>query len=437
MAKLRLVLPLLLALAQCASPALADNVQASEAKAAIELYNQKQYVPAVTAFEKIIARQATANYLYYAALSNRAAHREMRAQQLFQFIVKSYPNSMEATYAKQALASSPNVPATTSGASTDSPSELPESVKALIPPEMLKMMQSAEGKRAVADAMHQNADKVSTIREAERKGVLSPTKMAAVVPTKALAVAATQKGTGTDDHPFTPADIARQGASAIDQMRYPNCWFEASMAALAELPRGQRLISGMIRRRAPDTYVVRFPGDGVEYVITNEDLDKAKIHDSGLWASLIECAQTRKFPDNEGAEGAEGDMSRLQVGLGCITGCKAEVLNNLTSRSQSELSSFIGSAVKSQNPVVAGTYPEYYLANLPEICVPQHAYTITGFDPAHNMITIRNPHGKNADRFELPSDPHHEDFEQLDAGVFKMSIRVFQRYFYSVCRSFI
>ena len=41
---------------------------------------------------------------------------------------------------------------------------------------------------------------------------------------------------GIADHPFTAADIARDGAGAIDQSDYPNCWFEASMSSLASLP---------------------------------------------------------------------------------------------------------------------------------------------------------------------------------------------------------
>jgi len=45
--------------------------------------------------------------------------------------------------------------------------------------------------------------------------------------------------TGKDDHPFTAEDIAHDGAHGIDQSRYPNCWFECSMSALAQLPRGQ------------------------------------------------------------------------------------------------------------------------------------------------------------------------------------------------------
>lgn len=418
----------------------AQAVTPAEAQAAINLYKQKQFIPAADAFEKIIKRQCTATYCYYAALSSRAAHRELRAKQLFEYVVKAFPTSVEASYCKKvigspATADMPEGVVTTVDDETADESGLPASVKALLPPEMQSMMKTPDGMRAVAEIMRQNADKLTAIRAAEKTGKVTPTKIVAASMGITSEPNRQEKGTGDKEHPFTAADIAKQGAAAIDQMLYPNCWFEASMAALAELPRGQRLIASMIRSRGKDTYVVRFPGDGHEYVITLEELRRQNIHDSALWASLIECAQTRKFPDNEGANGTEGDMSRLEVGLGCITGCKAQVLINLDKLSEGELSSFIGSAVKSQNPIVAGTHP--YFRNLPYIVFPLHAYTITGFDPAKSMITIRNPHGRNSQPFYLPGDPNHLDFEQLDNGVFKMSIRAFQKYYSQVCRSFI
>lgn len=424
--------------------ALAQPVTSDEAQSALKLYSAKQYGPAATAFEKIIRRQPTASYCYYAALANRASNKELRAKELFQFIVNNFPASPEAKYAKQIVGEPATAtPAPDAAASVDPVSgaaALPDSVRALVPPAMLKMMETPAGKQAVADAMKQNEAQVATIRKAEAAGVMPKDKLAAYAQKHGVGSAAVARTTSPavqpiKEQPFTAADIARDGAKAIDQMRYPNCWFECSMAALADLPRGQRLIASMIRARGADTYVVRFPGDGVEYVISKDDLRKAGIHDSALWASLIECAQTRKFPDNAGAEGSEGLQSRLEVGLGCITGCKAQVLTYLQNSSVQELSSFIGSAVKSQNPVVASTYP--YNPSLPEIVVPTHAYTVIGFDPSRNMITLRNPHGKNSDRFELEGDPKHLDFEQLDDGVFKISVRLFQRYFYSVARSFI
>lgn len=207
------------------------------------------------------------------------------------------------------------------------------------------------------------------------------------------------------------------------------------MAALAELPRGQRLIASMIRKKESNDYIVRFPNDGVEYAVTAKDLLVSGIKDKALWASIIECAEIKKFPDNKGAEGAGGDQSRLEVGLQCITGCKAEIVYPRNASVQ-ELSSFIGGAIKSQNPVVAGTFNASHFDG-PIIVFPLHAYTVVGFDPTRNMVTLRNPHGLGSQQFELPEDPKHEEFEQLDGGLCKMSLTRFQKCFHSVARSFI
>lgn len=195
-------------------------------------------------------------------------------------------------------------------------------------------------------------------------------------------------------------------------------------------------MANMIRYGDKGSYVVRFPGDGKEYVVSQEFLEETGIHDKALWASIIECAQVQKFPHNAGAEGAESNQSRLEVGLQCITGCKAEVLMPSTCSAQ-ELSTFIGGAVSSKNPIVAGTFGAGTLAVHPDLVIPQHAYTVIGFDASKNMITIRNPHGANSRRFASTTDPNHQEFEQMSDGVFKMNIPLFQKYFHSIARSFI
>lgn len=390
---------------------------------------------AADAFEKIIARQCTASYAYYAALSNHAAHRENRARQLFEYVSKTFPNSVEGGYSRRMLATIGGAsPSGSSGSSSggSSADDLPESVRALLPANMQGMLNTPEGRRAIADAMKQNSDKIDAIRQAESTGQVSGKKVIAVGLAPSSLTPTLERGSGQGDHPFTAADIAKLGAHAIDQAGHPNCWFECSMAALAELPRGQRLIASMISKR-DDKYIVRFPQDGQEYKISMDDLHSEGIEDRALWASLIECAQTRKFPDNRGAEGSTGDMSRLEVGLGCITGAKAEVLDNLREMSEGQLSSFIGGAISSHNPVVCGTWHNFGAA--PTLVVPTHAYTVVGFEPSRNLVTIRNPWGRNP-AFQVGDTPKTE-FEMLGDGQFKMSLRLFKHYFYSVARSFI
>ncbi|MGH9550085.1 MAG: C2 family cysteine protease, partial [Terriglobales bacterium] len=243
---------------------------------------------------------------------------------------------------------------------------------------------------------------------------------------KETPLAAKSKGRRAGDRVFTAAEIAKDGASGIDQMFYPNCWFESSMSALAMLPRGQRLMADLVRYGGKEgTYVIRFPGDGNEYTISEEQLEKSGIHDKALWATLIEAGQTLKFPNDDGG--------LLSDGLGCLTGQHAETVSP-AGASEQELSSFIDGAVKSQNPIVCGSQ---YASGLPRLVVPGHAYTIIGFEPASGMIKIRNPHGVNSERFALRNDSTHHYFEQFDDGVFKIHLSLFRMYFSQVARAFI
>lgn len=392
---------------------------------AYALYTQKNYRASADAFDAALSTaRTTASLYYYAVLANKACGRTIRAKQLTEYIVAHFPGTTECGYCKSMF---PGV-----GAAPEP--ELPESVKAALPPALQAMLLTPEGRAAVREAMAKDPKNFETVRKAEKQGLITQKTI------KAAQIAFTPKPvfgekTGVT-RPFTAADIARDGAAGIDQSRFPNCWFEASMSALAELPRGQALMANMIRYGEKGSYVVRFPGDGKEYSVTQEFLDDTGIHDKALWASIIECAQVQKFPDNAGAEGAQADQSRLEVGLQCITGCKAEVISPSTCSVQ-ELSKFIGGAISSKNPIVAGTYWAGVIGSLPSLVVPQHAYTVIGFDASKDMITIRNPHGANSQRFASTTDPGHLEFEQLDDGVFKMSIPLFQKYFHSIARSFI
>ncbi|HEY9783879.1 MAG TPA: C2 family cysteine protease [Candidatus Obscuribacterales bacterium] len=369
-------------------------------KNAWTLYNQKKYAASADAFESLIRSSIPNGRLYYyAALANRGCNRAARAKQLCQYVITNFPGTPEAAYARRLC---PDAAPTTLSAGEG----LPETLKG----------------NTLQEAIS-NPEKMKALAEAISKKDLGVAAAAARV----SPMMARSKGGKLGERVFTAADIAKDGAHGIDQTYYPNCWFESSMSALAMLPRGQKLMADMIRYGdKPGTYIVRFPGDGVEYTVTEEKLDKSGIHDKALWASLIEYAQTQKF----GARGGQ-----LYEGLGYLTGQKAEQLLP-ASASEQELYSFIDGAVKSQNPIVCGSN-HYWSDDLPDLVVPGHAYTIVGFEPSRGMIKIRNPHGANSQRFSLENDRNHEKFEQLDDGVFKIHVSLFKQYFSQVARSFI
>ncbi|MBU6455111.1 MAG: hypothetical protein KGS72_25290 [Cyanobacteria bacterium REEB67] len=359
----------------------APGSSSSDAMAnAVNLYKQRQFEASKQAFEALMSTAPPSPYLYYyAAVANRESNHPNRARQLFEYIAKNFPQSREGISAQSIISGGTATASATPAAST--PASGAATVSALAPTMV------------------------------EKKRV---------------------KGAKV----FSEDEIAREGANGIAQSGYPNCWFQASMSSLASLPRGQRLLSNMIHYGDGDTYVVRFPGDGVEYVVSETDCAKYQIHNGALWASLLECAQLKKFPQNRGANGEDGSASRLDIGMGCITGCKAEILNPKESN-VSGISSFVGGAVRSQNPIIASTYDPMRLGNVPQLTVGPHAYTVIGIDQSRNMIILRNPHGKHSQRFSLADDPQHLKFEQMDDGVLKMNIEIFPTYFYSLARSFI
>jgi hypothetical protein len=409
------------------------------------LYGQHQYAASADAFEQLIKTSPPAARLYYfAALASIGCNRTARAKQLFDYVRTNFSDSQEGLSSKKYLSNlSGEGTNATSAASTNSKGnsrvkpedeELPESVVNAMAPEMRALLKTDAGKIMVKNMLAEKKEQVQLIKAAESKGIID--KKNPLPQPKAQSVRPTIPRALGDNHPFTAADIARDGAGGIDQSRYPNCWFESSMSALARLPRGQKMLADMIQLAPKGDYVVRFPGDGNEYAITKQFLEENSVHDKASWASIIECAQVRKFPDNSGANGQDGDQSRLEIGLKAITGNKAELIDLRTATPQ-EVSAFIGGATKSDNPIVAATWQDAYLARFPRVVFGSHAYTIIGFDPGSQLITIRNPHGKNSQKFSLPSDPNHLEFEQMDDGVFKISLGLFQKCFYQAARSFI
>lgn len=358
-------------------------------------YNEKKYVESADSFESVLRTSPPSALLcYQASLANFAANRRARARQLCQYIVQNFGTTREAHFAKKLFPELAAIPKSEQKA--DDKSKTTAAQKEETKPQTSKRSNTDDD-----DDEESAATPKFTIDKSARRGALA----------------------------FTPQQIAADGASGIDQAFNPNCWFEASMAALAALPKGQRLLASMIKVGDENTYIVRFPGDGQEYKITENDLNVVGVSDKSLWAALIECAQVKKFPDNDGSR----DIS---IGMGCITGCKAQSLDPEHASLQ-ELSSFIAGAVSSKNPIICATEAGYKTASLPDLVVNSHAYTIIGFDAASGMITLRNPHGKHSRKYTLADDPNHRKFEWIGKGVFKIHISLFQKYFDEVCRSFI
>ncbi len=413
---------------------------AQEKDKVVSLYEQNQYQAAAEFFETEAAH-STATVTYYAVLANLRCNRSIRAKQLAHYVLTRYPGTTEASLCQAVLrASGENVDTEKSkdasaiekAGDVTASSKSGKSLKTGDAPSTDASAKTSGTRKSNEIASASSSSSSSTAPPNITSGSTSASK------SNSSSADAKQQKTGASaervQYPhqlFTADDIAKVGASGVDQTSNPNCWFESSLAALAMLPRGQRMIAQMITQVDPQSYVVKFPNDGNEYKIDKAELTASKIHDTALWAGLIDCAESRRYPHNQNM-GSE--KSWVETALGCVTGGRVEVVG-VASLSPAELSSFIGGAVSSKNPIVCSTKWEH---NLPDIVFCGHAYTITEFDPAKQMITLRNPHGRYSKSFSrLPDDPQELHFKQLKGGFSQMDIETFQKYFTTVGRSFI
>lgn len=357
-------------------------------KSAYALYTQQKYAQSADAFEALIRTSAPSPRLYYyAALANKAAGRIPRAQQLAQYVATNFGASAEAPYAEKLFAPVGSVPAS-AGSNVAS---LPAHLKGKSVDEL---MQTEEGRQALSNALS------------------TPSAAATATPTKSSSGSRTSSSASSRprDAAFTAEIIAAEGADGIiPYVKHPDAGFECSLAAMAMLPRGREILANMIRcPSSQDIYVVNWPNNAGEYQITPQKMETYRMKDKALWATIIHGAVR------------ETHIHSWEQGLSLLTGHTAEkvIASNTT---QQALAQFIGDAIKKQYPIVciSSDSPN------PEVIEEFAGYTITGFDAASGMVTMRNPHGANSRRFRLETDPDHKKFEQLNDGYFKLNVSLF------------
>jgi hypothetical protein len=198
-------------------------------------------------------------------------------------------------------------------------------------------------------------------------------------------------------HPFTPQMIASSGlagAGGVDQGKYNDCVFEASVAAVAMTPRGQLAISQAILQNPDGSFTVTFPGAAKRPImVTQSDLKTTRVHDSATWAAVLEAALivsdpnfangSHPPPDATGA--ADGSRpTPAQYALHLLTGSAASKDLAWAPRIVKKIAQALGNG----QPVVA------FCANNDEgALVSGHEWTLMACDPQANRITLRNPWG--------------------------------------------
>jgi hypothetical protein len=197
--------------------------------------------------------------------------------------------------------------------------------------------------------------------------------------------------------PFSPQAIAHSGlsgAGGVDQGKYSDCVFEASLAAVATTERGQQAISQAIMQNSDGSFNVTFPGAPKRLIkVTQSDLKTTGVHDKATSAEVLEAALiisdpnfangSHPPPDATGAP----DGSRptpAQYALHLLTGSPA----SKEEASSSRIGNKIAQALGNGQPVVA-----FCSNNDQGALASGHEWTVMACDPQANRITLRNPWG--------------------------------------------
>lgn len=250
-----------------------------------------------------------------------------------------------------------------------------------------------------------------------------------------------EPGNVDNSTPGSPArDIMPEN---VVQGQIGNCFFEASLASLANTSHGKEVIANMVKNNQDGSTTVTFPGDTSHPVtITQQDVDKA-VKDGNVYdySSALTAVQTAFLKYDRIGDYGRGvnalqysevpylaqiktPTDALHLLTGERTACELDGFNsdfNVGSVSPENLSRFIKQAFDNGQPVVAGTSP---FADSP--IVSTHVYSVLGFDPSTGTVTVRNPWGDNPD---LKKDETKNGITDIGDGKMTMNFETFRKNF--------
>jgi hypothetical protein len=207
------------------------------------------------------------------------------------------------------------------------------------------------------------------------------------------------------NHPFSPQAIAEVGPNAVHQHGAPNCWFEASVSALAATQKGQVLLSQMITKNSNESFTVHFPNDPQSFTVTDQAIAQYRIQDVTDWARIIQCAERQKFPNTDASEGVRIGIPLIYRGLSVLTGTEAH-FKRPDEMSAGEISTLLSHSLAASRPVVLASKSPQENGHLRQIVMPNHAYAVLAFDPSTETLTLKNPYGA-IERINLNQVPQY------------------------------
>jgi hypothetical protein len=179
-------------------------------------------------------------------------------------------------------------------------------------------------------------------------------------------------------------------AGGIQQATLGDCWFQSTVASLVNRHDGPQRFSDMIRSNEDGGYTVTFPGDKEHPIkLSQDDVDKnPRISDSAEWNRVMEAAVLKHDFVKAAATEDGGKGAYATDAFKLLTGQDAQVQK--MDISTAELAVKLESLMKSGKPVVAEIIKNPLVPL--ESC---HDYSVVGYNPVSNMITLRNPFGRS------------------------------------------
>lgn len=178
-------------------------------------------------------------------------------------------------------------------------------------------------------------------------------------------------------------------ASGVEQGGYGDCWFEATVAALANTASGAQIIADMITVDKSGNYWVKFPGKIEPVSVTKAELEDPKLANASQWANIIEAAMHKAYP-RQSENGSSPDF-----------GMRLFANKNIFEFNIADDPSLILNVIKYSladgNPITASSFSQTFNDNLANDVpiVDNHVYSIINLDEKNQTITIRNPWGEN------------------------------------------
>lgn len=243
----------------------------------------------------------------------------------------------------------------------------------------------------------------------------------------------------TDPRLF-PAGITSIRPDQIRQGDYGTCTILATASALASSPQGKQALLNMISEKADGSFEVRFPGEkplAVKRPTDTELILYANAGSDGLWLSVLEKAFISKIEQSLAGKSPEEIDKALNGGLALSEGIRL-----LTGKPASEgfisqtpadkMRPFVAEQIKHGRLLLATLDPGSEQAKNKQLkkttgrneevysdgLVGLHAYSLIGYDPATDKVTLHNPWGNT----EYGNDG-------VDDGIFSMPFADFHRLF--------